>query len=213
MLRQRRFKRLGPVLYPTLSPTFEVPWIKRLLSSVPVMMRECEAFIQAYERKEIKASDHYELINLAPNYGTNLKQHDHAESKRLRGTIEATANLRGPENVMVSKLVRLNGQKGGTGVQLHVDIYPNVVNVLVPIRAPKNNSFLYVKQHGILPFKQGEPIVFNPSFLHAAWNDSESTRYVYNIGISTGSGGAFKRWCAYHYTKRVGSYKIRYYSS
>ena len=110
----------------------------------------------------------------------------------------------------------------------------------MPKQAPR------FQEHFVLHNNEtGEPLVFNPSFLHAAWNDSEDvTRYVYNIAVSTGSFGSLKRLCAYNFTyvgasglpgvdasaprggeltlgavttpparsKKVGSYKIRYYS-
>ena len=130
----------------------------------------------------------------------NLRQHStwneelDRRCKGLRETIKATASLAGEDNILVAKIVRLEPKKGGSGVQLHVDVYPNVVNVLLPIRAPVGKSFLYVNGAGVIPFETGEPIVFNPSFLHAAWNDSEEvTRYVYNIAVSTAASQATTR--------------------
>ena len=235
LCRFRRFThrfRKGPVVYrrgmkkPTLDkpnmdgkPEWDVEWVDRLLEATPEMMTEMVEFVRGYEKGEFGPSDHYELVNFVPKFGSNLSDHatwNEELEKRCQGlkkTIDATAALAGEDNILVAKIVRLEPKKGGSGVQLHVDIYPNVVNVLIPIRAPKMQSFFYINGGGVIPFETGEPIIFNPSFLHAAWNDSEeSTRYVYNIAVSTGSCGAIKRWCAYNFTKKVGSYKIRYYS-
>lgn len=235
LCRYRRFThqfRKGPIIYkkgmkkPSLEkpnmdgkPEWDVEWIDRLLSTVPTMMDEMKTFIQEYERGKFGPSDHYELVNFVPTFGRNLAKHstwNEELEKRCRGlqeTIKATAGLAGQENVVVAKIVRLEPKRGGSGVQSHVDIYPNVLNILLPIHAPMNKSFFYIRGGGIIPFKTGEPIVFNPSFLHAAWNDSEDcTRYVYNVAVSTGRLGSLKRFCAYNFTKKVGSYRIRYYS-
>ena len=222
--RWRRFThrfRKGPVVYrrgmrkPTAAAPnmdgeadWEVDWVDELLRATPAMMAEMEEFVRRYELGDFgDPSDHYELVNFVPMFGRNLANHStwsrelDRRCQGLRETIRATAGLAGEENVLVAKIVRLEPKRGGSGVQLHVDVYPNVVNVLIPIRAPKDKSFFYINGGGVIPFETGEPLVFNPSFLHAAWNDSEDvTRYVYNIAVSTGSFGSLKRLCAYNFT-------------